>query len=59
MTFSRALAYDDDMSTSMETAIKAKQAKDFTATDSEGRPITLSDYKGKTNVVLVFNRGFT
>ena len=33
-------------------------APDFTATDSEGKVIQLSDYKGKKNVVLVFNRGF-
>ena len=33
-------------------------APDFTATDSEGRTIRLSDYKGKKNIVLVFNRGF-
>jgi peroxiredoxin len=33
-------------------------APDFTATDSEGEVIRLSDYKGKKNVVLVFNRGF-
>lgn len=34
------------------------QAPDFSDTDSEGRVIRLSDYKGKKNVVLVFNRGF-
>ena len=33
-------------------------AHDFTATDSEGRALRLSDYKGKKHVVLVFNRGF-
>jgi peroxiredoxin len=33
-------------------------APDFTATDSEGRVLNLSDYRGKKNVVLVFNRGF-
>jgi len=33
-------------------------APDFTATDSEGRTIKLSDYKGKKNIALVFNRGF-
>ncbi len=34
-------------------------APDFTAVDSEGRTVRLSDYRGKKNVVLVFNRGFT
>ena len=38
---------------------KATQAPDFTATDSEGRTMRLSDYKGTKNVFLVFNRGFT
>ena len=33
-------------------------APDFTATDSEGRVVRLSDYRGKNNIVLVFNRGF-
>jgi peroxiredoxin len=33
-------------------------APDFTATDSEGRIVRLSDYGGRKNVVLVFNRGF-
>ena len=33
-------------------------APDFTATDSEGRTLRLSDYRGKKHVVLVFNRGF-
>ena len=37
---------------------QALSAPDFTATDSEGRKIRLSDYRGKNNVVLVFNRGF-
>jgi peroxiredoxin len=38
---------------------KAKLAPGFTATDTDGHTIRLSDYKGKKNVVLVFNRGFT
>ena len=33
-------------------------APEFAASDSEGRLIKLSNYKGKKNVVLVFNRGF-
>jgi peroxiredoxin len=38
---------------------KAAVAPDFTVKDSEGRTISLVDFKGKKNVVLVFNRGFT
>jgi peroxiredoxin len=33
-------------------------APDFGAKDSEGRDTRLSDYAGKKNVFLVFNRGF-
>ncbi|MGD0795159.1 MAG: hypothetical protein ABR958_06200 [Dehalococcoidales bacterium] len=43
----------------MESESKARFAHDFTATDSEGRAVQLSDFKGKKHVVLVFNRGFT
>lgn len=38
---------------------KAAQAPDFAAADSQGRSVRLSDFKGKKNVFLVFNRGFT
>jgi peroxiredoxin len=34
-------------------------APEFSASDSEGRTVRLSDYRGKKNVMLVFNRGFT
>ena len=37
---------------------EAQIAVDFTATDTEGKTITLSAYKGQKNVALVFNRGF-
>jgi peroxiredoxin len=33
-------------------------APDFTLKDYRGNSITLSDYQGKQNVLLVFNRGF-
>lgn len=31
---------------------------DFTLEDAEGKNISLSDYRGKKNVVLVFYRGY-
>jgi peroxiredoxin len=37
---------------------QTKIAPDFSASDSHGRQIKLSDFKGKKNVMLVFNRGF-
>jgi peroxiredoxin len=33
-------------------------APDFTLEDFRGNPVSLSDLRGKSNVVLVFNRGF-
>ncbi len=34
------------------------QAPDFVLEDFRGRPVRLSDYRGRKHVVLVFNRGF-
>ena len=34
-----------------------QQAPDFTLEAAGGRPITLSDYRGRKRVVLVFYRG--
>lgn len=34
------------------------EAPDFTLEDQDGRPVTLSDYRGKKTVVVVFYRGF-
>jgi peroxiredoxin len=31
---------------------------DFSLTDTKGNMVTLADFRGKRNVVLVFNRGF-
>lgn len=33
-----------------------KQAPDFVLTETQGKQVQLSDYRGQTNVVLVFNR---
>jgi len=33
-------------------------APDFTLEDSDGKSITLSDFRGKKSVVLVFYRGY-
>lgn len=33
-------------------------APDFTLDDFNGRSVSLSDYKGSKNVLVVFNRGF-
>jgi len=33
-------------------------APDFTLPDFIGKTVRLSDFRGKTNVMLVFNRGF-
>jgi peroxiredoxin len=37
---------------------QSETAPEFTGVDTEGRRIKLSAYKGKSNVVLVLNRGF-
>jgi thioredoxin-dependent peroxiredoxin len=34
-------------------------APDFTLADYEGNEVSLSQFKGKQHVLLVFNRGFT
>jgi peroxiredoxin len=43
----------------MKAREKISAAPDFSMKDSEGRLLRLSDYRGKKNVVLVFNRGFS
>jgi peroxiredoxin len=35
-----------------------KFAPDFELNDTSGRVVRLSDFRGRKNVVLVFNRGF-
>jgi peroxiredoxin len=39
-------------------AAEFKAAPDFELTDTEGRQVKLSAYKGSKHVVLIFNRGF-
>lgn len=34
-------------------------APEFELTNYQGRTVKLSEYHGKKNVVLIFNRGFT
>ncbi len=34
------------------------EAPDFTLEDQDGKPVTLSSYRGKKRVVLVFYRGY-
>jgi len=36
----------------------SEPAPDFELQDFTGRKIRLSDFKGRSNVLLVFNRGF-
>jgi peroxiredoxin len=42
----------------MSRAELNKPAPNFTLTDFKGQEISLSDFQGKKNVLLVFNRGF-
>ncbi|MDT8380896.1 MAG: hypothetical protein RQ728_01400 [Brevefilum sp.] len=35
-----------------------ERARDFTLEDTHGKPVSLSEFKGKKNLFLVFNRGF-
>ncbi len=34
------------------------EAPDFALADYTGQSVSLSDYKGKKNILVVFNRGF-
>ena len=36
-----------------------KPAPEFELDDYMGQPVKLTDFRGKKNVVLIFNRGFT
>ena len=41
----------------MTARLTNTSAPDFTLIDIQGRTVRLSDFGGKANVVLVFNRG--
>jgi peroxiredoxin len=43
----------------MSGQLLERPAPDFTLEDTQGHSVSLSDYRGKKHVVLVFNRGFT
>jgi len=44
----------------MSNAVKInREAPDFTLENFEGKLISLSDFRGRKNIFLVFNRGFT
>jgi peroxiredoxin len=42
----------------MTARFKSEIALDFMLVDTQGRTVSLADYKGQKQVVLVFNRGF-
>ena len=42
----------------MSRAELNKPAPDFTLMDFQGNEVRLSNFQGKKNVLLVFNRGF-
>lgn len=44
--------------TNVKPLVAGATAPDFTLMDHEGRKTTLSDFKGKSPVVLVFYRGY-
>ncbi|KUK90219.1 MAG: hypothetical protein XE04_1544 [Marinimicrobia bacterium 46_43] len=35
-----------------------ERARDFILEDTRGNPVSLSEFEGKKNLFLVFNRGF-
>jgi cytochrome oxidase Cu insertion factor (SCO1/SenC/PrrC family) len=43
--------------TDLERVKVGQPAPDFTLTNMDGKPISLADFRGKKNLVLVFYRG--
>lgn len=48
----------DLSATDLQRVKVGQPAPDFTLEDTDGRSITLSDFRGKKSVVLVFYRGY-
>ena len=48
---------DGLLPTDLERVKDGEPAPDFTLEDEKGTPITLSQFRGKKNVILVFYRG--
>jgi cytochrome oxidase Cu insertion factor (SCO1/SenC/PrrC family) len=46
-----------ETATELDRVKVGEPAPDFTLQDSDGRKVTLADYRGTKNVVLVFYRG--
>jgi hypothetical protein len=46
-------------SNSVRESAGIEVAPDFTLEDSDGQSVSLSDFRHRRHVVLVFNRGFT
>lgn len=44
--------------TDLERIQAGQRAPDFSLESAEGKTVTLSDFRGKKNVVLVFYRGY-
>jgi peroxiredoxin len=42
----------------MPRVLLNQTAPDFSLADYHGRTVSLSDFRGQKNVLLVFNRGF-
>ncbi|MDY6973611.1 MAG: hypothetical protein SV775_14990 [Thermodesulfobacteriota bacterium] len=42
----------------MDKVMVNTKAPEFTLNDSNGNEVSLSDFKDRTNLLIVFNRGF-
>ena len=48
----------EEVPTDLDRVRVGQPAPDFTLEDSDGKSISLADYRGKKNVILVFYRGY-